>query len=112
MRRRKQSDCDIIMDDFSSLGSSLEGCFNTLLDERQSKMKKAGSLLGVLGSTGKLLFHGGSYAVKKTPKAIATVASVKREVTETIVNEYQQYQKELKKQELEDKIKLLKKRRK
>ncbi len=105
---KRKSDCDIIMDDFGHLGNSLENCFDTLFDENQSKMKKAGSFLGVLGSASKLLFHGGSCAVKKTPKALATVANAKREVTETIVNEYQQYQKELKQNELEDHIRKLK----
>jgi len=105
---KRKSDCDIIMDDFGHLGNSLEKCFDTLADERKGKLKKVGSVMSVLGATGRLLWDGGSCAVKNTPKALATVASVKREVTETIVNEYQQYQKEVKQQELEERIRQLK----
>ena len=109
MRRRKQSDCDIIKNDFEDLFGSLGDCFDTAFDEKKSKMQVVGSIFGFGKSVVKLGWHGTTCAVKHTPKAIATVANAKRELTDTITDEYQKFQKEMKEDELDKKIKRLKK---
>ena len=107
-KKSKGSDCDVILNDFEGVFGSIGNCFDAIVDERKSKMQVAGSLFGILGSTTKLLWHGTGCAVKHTPKAVATVVSVKRELTETISEEYYKYQREQKEQEIEEKIKQLK----
>lgn len=106
--KRKKSDCEIIKGDFDNLFGSIGNCLETSLDDKKSKMQVVGSIFGIFGSTTKLLWHSTGCAVKKTPKAIATVANVKRELTEIITDDYQQYKKELKEEELNTKIKELK----
>lgn len=107
--KKSESDCDILLKDVENVFGSIGKCFDSALDDRKSKMQVAGSVFGILGATTKFLFHGTTCVVKNTPKAIATVANAKRELTDTIANEYQQYQKEIKEDALNEKIKQLKK---
>ena len=104
-KKSKKSDCNIILDDVEGVFGSIGTCFDTIVDEKKSKMQVAGSFFGFLGSTTKLLWHGTGCAVKHTPKAVATVVAVKRELTETITEEHYKYQKEQKEMELEAQIK-------
>jgi len=111
MRKRKtQSDCDILLGNVEDVFGSLGACIDAGFDERKSKMDVAKGIFGFGKSLVKFGFNGTKCVVKKTPKALATVASVKREVTDTIVNEYQEYQKEVKQQELEERIRQLKRK--
>lgn len=107
--KKSESDCDILLNDAENVFGSIGKCFDNALDDRKSKMQVAGSVFGILGATTKFLFRGTTCVVKNTPKAIATVANAKRELTDTIANEYQEYQKELKEDALNEKIKQLKK---
>lgn len=106
---KSESDCDILLNDVENVFGNIGTCFDNVLDDRKSKMQVAGSVFGILGATTKFLFHGTTCVVKNTPKALATVANAKRELTDTIANEYQEYQKELKEDALNEKIKQLKK---
>ena len=108
-QKKSVSDCDILSNDVENVFGSIGKCFDNALDDRKSKMQVLGSVFGILGATTKFLFHGTTCVVKNTPKAIATVANAKRELTDTIANEYQVYQKELKEDALNEKIKQLKK---
>ena len=108
-QKKSKSDCDILLNDVENVFGSIGTCFDNALDDRKSKMQVAGSVFGILGATTKFLFHGSTCVVKNTPKAIATVANAKRELTDTIANEYQEYQKELKEDALNEKIKQLRK---
>ncbi len=109
MRNRKQNDCDIIKGDFEDLFGSIGECFDSAFDEKKSKMDVVGSIFGFGKSITKLGWHGTTCAVKHTPKAIATVADAKRKLTDGITEEYQKFQKEMKEDELNEKIKKLKK---
>ena len=101
---KKQSDCDVIMDDFDNLFGSIGNCLETALDEKKSKMQVVESIFGLLKPTGKLLWDGTSCVVKNTPKAVVTVANAKREITDKITDEFQKHQKEMKEKALEDKM--------
>ena len=106
---QNKSDCDVILDDVDSLFGSIGNCFDTAFDEKKSKMQVVGSIFGLLKPASKLLWDGTSCAVRHTPKAIATVADAKRKLTDGITEEYAKYQKELKEDALNEKIKRLKK---
>lgn len=57
--------------------------------------------LSILGwSTGKFI-------AKNTPTVIGVALEIKKEINETIVNEYHDYKKEKKELEIEEKIKML-----
>lgn len=105
---KKKSDCDIILDDVENVFGSIGNCLDTVLDERKSKMQVVGGVFGIGKSLLKFGWHGTTCVVKNTPKAIATVANTKRELTDTVTNEYQKYQKEIKEDALNDKIAKLK----
>jgi len=107
-KNNKRSDCDILMNDAESVFKDIGGFFETAFDERKSKWNLVGDLFRFGKSTTKLAWHGGSCVVKNTPKAIATVANAKRQLTDTITDEYAKYQKELKEKELQEKIRQLK----
>jgi len=51
------------------------------------------------------------FIIRHTPKAVVTVAKAKRELTDTLVNEYQNIQKHIREEELNAKIRALKERR-
>jgi hypothetical protein len=112
MRRKKQSDCDVILNDFEGVFGSIGNCINTAVDNRKSKMQVVGSLFGIGKSVVKLGWNVGGCAIKHTPKAIATVADAKRKMIDAGTKEYAKYQKQLKEQALEDKIRLISNRNK
>jgi len=105
---KKKSDCDIILNDVENVFGSIGSCMDTVFDEKKSKMQVVSGIFGILGSTTKLVLRGTGCAIKHTPKAIATVASAKRELTNTITEEYHRYQIEQKEQDLDNKIVQLK----
>ena len=107
---RKKNDCDLILDDVENVLGSIGDCLESAFDEKKSKLQVVGSLFGIGKSVAKFGWDAGSCAVKHTPKAIATVANAKRELTETITDEYQKFQKEMKEQALEEKITQLKRK--
>jgi alpha-ketoglutarate-dependent taurine dioxygenase len=61
--------------------------------------------------TFKVLWQVTKFIVRHTPKAVVTVAKAKRELTDTLVNEYQNIQKHIREEELNAKIRALKGRK-
>jgi hypothetical protein len=61
--------------------------------------------LGVIGwLTIKATCQVGSFVIKNTPKAIVAVADTRRKISETIVETYEEIQKEGKEKEFDDKF--------
>ena len=106
--KNEKNDCDVILNGIDNVFGNLGNVFDSALDEKKSKMQVVGSIFGFGGSVMKLGWNAGGCAIKHAPKAIATVASAKRELTDTITEEYHKYQIEQKEQELDDKIAQLK----
>ena len=104
---KEKNDCDVLMDNAESMFSDLGNCFETMVDERKTKMNVVGSLFSFGFSFTKLTFNVAGCAVKNVPKAVVAVAAVKREIIDAGTQEWNQYQKELKEDALEAKIKLL-----
>ena len=102
------SDCEIIKEDAGELFGSIGECIETVSSKHTSKIDVAESVFGIGKSLLKLGFDGTVCAVKNTPKAIATVAAVKREVTDTLTLEYEKHQKREQKKALEEKIRMIK----
>jgi len=71
-------------------------------------MQVAGSLFGLGKSIAKTGWDTGSCAVKHTPKAIVTAAKYKREFVDSVTEEISNIQKQMKEDELNEKIKRLK----
>lgn len=101
------SDCDILIGKAENTIYSLENCFNTIIDEKKTKLNVVGSIFSFAFSLSKLTFNVAGCAIKNTPKAIVAVAAVKREILTDIENEWSDYQKELQKEALEIKIERL-----
>ena len=106
--KNRRSDCEIIENDFKDVFTGIGECFERAVDEKHSKMSVVKGLFGLGASVVKLSFHGGTCAIKQTPKVIATVAAAKREVVTTIEEGVSAYQKQAKEDALDDKIKALK----
>ena len=110
-REEKKSDCDVMLNDvenvFGSLGNCIDSAFDTAFDEKQSKMQVVGSIFGIGKAATKLLWNGTGCAVKHTPKAIVTAAKYKREFVDSVTEEISKVQKQMKEDELDEKIKRL-----
>lgn len=104
----KPSDCDFLVDELEHTFDSLGNCFESMVDERKTKMNVVGSIFSFGFSLTKLTFNVAGCAIKNAPKAIVAVAALKREIIDAGTQEWNQYQKELKEDALEEKIKLLK----
>ena len=104
----KPSDCDFIVDEIEHTFDSLGNCFDTIVDERKTKMNVVGSIFSFGFSLTKLTFNVAGCAIKNAPKAIVAVADIKREIIDAGTQEWNQYQKELKEDALNEKIKQLK----
>jgi len=108
IEEQNPSDCDVLADKFEHTLDKLGDCFETVLDEKKTKMNVVGSIFGFGVSLTKLTLKVAGCAIKNTPKAIVTVAAVKREIVTDLENEYNQYKKELKEEALHEKIQRLK----
>ena len=109
MKRKKQSDCDLLLNDVENVFGSLGSCIDSALDEKKSKMDVLKGAFGFGKNLWKFGFNGTKCAVKNTPKVIATVADVKRKVIDGATEEYFKIQKEMKEDALNEKIKKLQK---
>ena len=105
---QNKSDCEVIMQNVENVFGNIGNCFGAAFDDEKSKMDVTKSVFGIGKSLLKFGWHTTSCIVKHTPKAIATVANAKRELTDTITDEYQKYQKYTKEVELNKKIKQFK----
>lgn len=87
--------------DLDDIGNDISGMFEGLGDSLEAVFEKEDKTRGVVNgllklssSAVKLTWGIGSLAVKSTPKAIVAVAEVRREVSEAIVEAYEDIQKE------------------
>ena len=107
MKKYGKTDCDLLLNDAEKVLGSIGNCIDAAVDDKKSKMDVAKGVFGIGKNLLKFGFTGTTCIVKNTPKAIATVASAKRQLTDTITEEYAKYQKEQKEEALEEKIKQL-----
>lgn len=107
---KKKSDLDIITKNAEDTVDCLEKCFDSIADDRKTKTDVAKRLFCFSANLIKLTFNSGKAVVKQTPKAITTVAKVKREISDGVVNTYNELEKERLENEFEEKIKQLKRR--
>ena len=102
------SDCDILLGNAENMFNDLGKCLDTTLDKNKTKMNVVGSIFTLWKSLTKLTFNAGYCAVKNTPKAVVAIAAVKREIINSATDEYNEYQKQIKKDALDAKILQLK----
>ncbi|EDZ63694.1 hypothetical protein CBGD1_1314 [Sulfurimonas gotlandica GD1] len=88
--------------------NNLGNCIDSVFDKKKTKMNVIGSILGVGTSLTKLAFNATGCAIKNTPKAVVTVAAIKRKIVNTAAEGYNEYQKQQKKDALDAKILQLK----
>jgi hypothetical protein len=100
MYNSDKNDCDILMDDLSTFGKSLERSIDTMTSNHTTKTAIAGSLFGIGKSLTKLAWDAGKCTIKHTPKAIATVSEAKQEFIEASAEEYYTFKKEMLEEEL------------
>jgi len=103
----ESNDCDLLIGKLEDTLGDLENCFDVVADEKRTKMNVIGSIFSFGASLTKLTLNVAGCAIKNTPKAIIAVAAVKREIVADLESEYSQYQKELKEEALNDKIRQL-----
>jgi len=107
----KKSDCDVLLNNTENVFKDLGNCFETAFDEKKTKLNVVGSIFGLLGSLTKFTFNVTGCAIKNAPRAIVAVAAAKREVVGIIEEEYMDYKKQQKEDELNEKIKQLTQKR-
>jgi len=101
------SGCEVIGDDVVNVFSDIGECFETVFDENKKNSGLFGNLFSLGKSATKLTWDLGSCAVKNTPKAIATIAEVKREISDIIVETHNEIQNERLEDEFNEQIKRL-----
>lgn len=101
------SDCKRIERSAVEVFENLGECFESVLDERQTKTDVVKGIFGIGKSLTKLGWNLGSCAVKHAPKAAVAVAQAKREIVDTIEESYREAQKAQAEAELEAKIRKL-----
>jgi len=104
---KEKSDCGIILDNAENMFNDLGNCFKTAIDENKTKMNVVGSIFSLGKSLTKLTFNVGVCAVKKTPKAISMLSDAKKELIETAEVGIYKYQRKIKQDALDEKIKEL-----
>lgn len=105
--KRKKNDCDILLGGVEDVFGSLGECFESALDKKKSKFSVVKSIFKFGGSLTKLAFNTTTCAVKNAPKAVVTVAAVKREIVTAIEEEIHEQRKQAQKDALDAKIKKL-----
>jgi hypothetical protein len=104
---RKKSDFDVLIDNAESMFDDLGNCFDTALNDKKTKMNVVGSIFGLTKSVAKLALNTTGCVIKNVPKAVVTVASVKREIVTAIEEEIYEQKKQAQKDALDEKIKHL-----
>ena len=104
---RNTTDCDILLVNAQESFNKLGRCFDDAIDDNKTKMSVVGSIFGFGASLTKLAFNTAGCAVKNTPKAVVTLASIKRGVIMDIESGVKQYQKEQREEALNAKIQQL-----
>jgi len=103
----KNNDCERIKMDIEKLFGSIGGCLDATFDANKSKMDVTKGVFGIGKNLFKVGWDATSCVVKHTPKAIVTVANAKRELIDTIQEEYGKHQKQRQEDVLDEKIKRL-----
>ena len=101
------SDCDVLIGKAEHTINDLENCIDTVFDNKKTKLNVIGSIFRFTFSLTKLTFSATTCAIKNTPKAVVAVAAVKREIVADLESEYNKFQKELKEDALDEKIRQL-----
>ncbi len=107
---KQKTDLDKIEDNVTDMFDSIEHCFDALSAD---KKRASGFLKGLFGfgvHCTKLTYNLVFSAIKYTPKAVTTIAKVKRDVSDEIVGAYNEIQKEKLEDNFNRKIKELKKK--
>jgi len=102
-----KSDCDILLQSAEHSFGKLEQCIDTIVDKKKSKMQVLGSFFEFGYSVTKLLFKTTTCAAKNTPKAVVTVAAVKRDIVNAIDEEMREHKKRELQRTMDAKIKEL-----
>lgn len=106
--KTKNNDCNVLLDNAEGVINNLGTCIDSVFDERKTKMNVIGNIFGIGASLTKLAFNVTGCAIKNAPKAVVAVAAVKREVIDAATEGYSEYQKQQRKDALEEKILQLK----
>jgi len=102
-----KKDCEIILENIEDVFGELGNCLDATFDEKKSKTSVIKGLFGIGKSLAKLTFNTGKCAIKHTPKAVVTVAAVKREIVTAIEEEIQEQRKQAQMEALDRKIQQL-----
>lgn len=108
--RHQKSDCDLILNDIENVFGSMGECLDNAFDDKKSKMQVVGGIFGIGKNILKLAWNGTTCAVKHTPAAVVTVAKYKKDLVDTVTEEYHNFQKEQKEDALDTKMAALKKK--
>ncbi len=101
------NDCDKLFNGAEDSVRKLGSCFDTLADERKTKMHVVGSIFGFGASLTKLAFTATGCAIKNAPKAVVAVAAVKRDIINSIEEEIRESDKRQREDALEERIRQL-----
>ena len=103
-----EEDLKSLEHNFCNVLKDFNDCFEVPLSEKKSKVGVVGSIFNLGKSITKLTLNTGSCAIKYAPKALFIASTVKRELINFGIEEWNQHQKELKKEALKEKIEQLK----
>ena len=78
-----------------------------LIIEGKSNKSNAGKAWTITKFLTSITWLTGKFIVKNTPTVVGAAWEIRKEISETITDEYQQYKKEQKELEMEEKIKML-----
>jgi hypothetical protein len=107
IEKNETTDCDVVINRFEHTLLNLENCFETVVDDKKTKMNVVGSIFGFGFSLTKLTFSVAGCVLKNTPKAVVAVAAVKRDIIDSVTQEWNQFKKEQQEEALNEKIKQL-----
>jgi hypothetical protein len=110
VEQNQPNDCDVLIDKFEHTLLDLENCFDTVVDDKKTKMNVVGSIFRFGKSLTKLTFNVAGCAIKNTPKAVVAVAAVKKEIIDAGEEIFHEGNKELNKLVLDLKIQELARR--
>ena len=105
---KKKNNCDIILNGIEDTFVDLGECFESCIDEKQTKFGVLKNIFKFGSSLIKLTFNTTTCVVKNIPKAVVVVAGAKREIVNVIEDEFNQYKREQKEDALNERIKQLK----
>lgn len=107
VEKTEPNDLEVLEKSFDNVLISFNDCFEVAEDDRKTKMNIIGSIFSFGFSLTKLTLTVAGCAIKHTPKAIVTVAAVKREIVTEIESGWNEYKKEQQEEALNEKIKQL-----